>query len=354
MLATGTSLKRYRPIHLKPARYVAAIALIFLVLFFVPTSTAAPDPPTIEWRKTYYGFQAISVIQTSDGGFAMAGAALSPNEATVVKTDSSGNVQWQMAVGDAISVVQTKDTNLVVFCENGSVVKMDSGGNVLSTFSLGREGVRQGIITDDGDYIVVGNSIWQFQETYVWLRKINDQDTILWDMNYTGGFQIFAVANTVDRGCVLAGNWKNNFWLARLDLNGNQQWSQNYVCGNPLDKHFIYSVDRTNDGGFILCGKGMWQSSGGMIPWLIKINSQGYEQWSVRYDQYSSDSFSAVVQNANNGYFAVRSSAASILQTDSSGFEQAQEQLGSSEIASPQGNLRSITFRVPKIRNTMS
>ena len=138
--------------------------------------------------------------------------------------------------------------------------------------------------------------------------KSDSQGNILWDMNFTGGFQVSAVVNTVDRGCALAGNWKNNFWLARLDSNGNQQWSQNYVYGNPLDAHFVYSIAKTKDGGFILAGTGMWQSSGGMIPWLIKINSLGYEQWNLPYGQYPGDSFSAIAQTADQGYLVVQPS----------------------------------------------
>ena len=156
-------------------------------------------------------------------------------------------------------------------------------------------------------------------------------------MNFTGGFHVSAVVNTVDRGCALAGNWKNNFWLARLDSNGNQQWSQNYVYGNPLDAHLVYSMAKTKDGGFVLAGTGMWQSSNGMIPWLIKINSQGYEQWNLPYGQYPSDSFSSIVQTADEGYLVVRPGAASIMRADSSGSELWQEQLGTSAIISPSG-----------------
>jgi hypothetical protein len=273
----------------------------------IPSSIAAPDPPSIEWRKTYGGLQSNSVIQTSDGGYALAGSAGFSGEATLIKTDSSGNVQWQKALGDVVSFAQTSDSNYVLFCTNGEVVKTDAEGNILSTFSLGaNRGTRQGIIASDGNYIIVGNSIREGQENYVWLRKVDPQGSILWDMNFTGGFHVASVVNTVDRGCALGGNWKNNFWLTRLDSNGNQQWNQNYVYGDPLDAHLVYSIAKTKDGGFILAGTGMWQSSGGMIPWLIKINSQGYEQWNLPYGQYPSDSFSSIVQTSDEGYLVAQ------------------------------------------------
>ena len=334
-----SSLKHYRSTYPRSARNIVALLFIALFLFvLVPSSMAAPDPPSFEWGKTYGGLQANSVIQTSDGGYAIAGTARSSGEASLIKTDSSGNLQWQKALGDVVSLAQTSDSNYALFCENGDVVKTDAGGNILSAFSLGvNGGARQGIITNDGTYIIVGNSIREGQETYVWLRKVDAQGNLLWDMNFTGGFHVSAVINTVDRGCVLTGNWKNNFWLARLDSNGNQQWSQNYVYGSPLDEHLVYSIAKTKDGGFILAGTGMWQSSHDMIPWLIKINSQGYEQWNLPYSQYPSDSFSSIVQTADEGYLVARPRTASIIRADSSGSEINQEQLGTSAIISPSG-----------------
>jgi len=332
-------LKRYNPAYSRFTRNIVALLFITLVLFvLIPSLTATPNPPSIEWQKTYEELQANSVIQTLDGGYAISGTARSYGGSTLIKTDSSGDVQWEKALGDAVSLAQTSDSGYVLFCKNGNVVKTDAEGNTISVFSLAiNGGVQQGIITNDGTYIVVGNSIRKGQETYVWLRKADAQGNILWDMNFTGGFQVSAVANTVDRGCVLAGNWKNNFWLARLDSNGNQQWSQNYVYGDPLDAHFVYSIAKTKDGGFILAGTGMWQSSGGMIPWLIKINAQGYEQWNLPYGQYPGDSFSAIVQTPDEGYLVAHPRAASIMRADSSGSEIWQEQLDISSIISPSG-----------------
>ena len=333
------SLKCYRLVYSRCTRIIFVLFFIILIsLIFVPSSAAAPDPPSIEWATTYAGLQVNSVIQTSDGGYALAGATLTPGGATLIKTDSSGNVQWLKAFGNVVSLAQTPDLGFVLFCENGDVIKTDAEGNRLSAFSLGaNKGVRQGIITEDETYIVVGNAIREGQETYVWLRKFDTQGAILWDLNFTGGFQVSAIVNTIDRGCALAGNWKNNFWLARLDSNGNQQWSQNYVYGDPLDVHLAYSLARTKDGGFIIAGTGMWQSSGGMIPWLIKINSQGYEQWNLPYGQYPGDSFSTIVQTADQGYFIVLPRVASIMRADSSGSELWQEPLGTGAIISPLG-----------------
>ena len=337
-------MKRLRPASSLFKRNIVTLVLIFSVLFvFIPSSMAAPDPPSIEWSKTYQGLQANAVIQTSDGGYAIAGKAWSSEAATLIKTDSSGNVQWQKALGDVISLAQTSDSGFVLFRENGDVVKTNAEGNVLSSFSLKvigfqestftvtqpgfSAGVSEGIVTRDGTYIVVGNSV-ENGEAFAWLRKVDSLGNILWDKNYTGGYHVSAVVGTVDRGFALAGNWKTDFWLARLDSNGNQQWSETYPYGDIFDVHFVNSVAITKDGGFILAGMGDWQSSGGRVPWLIKIDSQGHEQWNLPYGQYPNDSFSAIVQTSEEGYLVAQVVATTLIRTDSSGSELWQIPLG--------------------------
>src|SRR5512140_2055394 len=153
-----SSLKHYRFAYSRFARNIVALLFIALVLsVFVPSSAAASDLPSIEWRNTYGVLQVNSVIQTLDGGYAIAGTA-SLGQVTFVKIDSSGNVQWNKAFGNLVSLAQTRDSGYVLFSENGDVVKTDGEGNINSSFSLGVNGARQGIVTDDGTYIVVGNS----------------------------------------------------------------------------------------------------------------------------------------------------------------------------------------------------
>jgi len=358
-------LKRCPLANSRFTRSIAAIAFIALVVsVFIPFSTAALNPSSIQWTKSYNGLQVNSVIQTSDGGYAMVGTALSPGGATLIKTDSAGNLQWQKALGDAVSLAQTSDQGYVVFCINGEVIKTDADGNKNSSFYVKtnatgglptqinqssctdsnalfgaspQTGVRQGIIASDGNFIVIGNSFGQGNNTYAWLRKVDTQGKILWDINFTGGYTVSAVVNTFDRGCALAGNLKNNFWQARIDSNGNQQWSLNYVYGAPLDPHFIYSMAKTKDGGFILAGTGLWQTSSGMVPWLIKTNSLGYEQWDLLYGQYSNDSFSTIAQTPDEGYLIAQPKTASITRTTSNGTVLWQEQLDIPPIDTPSG-----------------
>ncbi len=70
---------------------------------------AASDAPTTQWSQTYGGTGydgAKCVIQTSDGGYAIAGTTNSFGDINSydydfwwVKTDASGTVQWTQTYG---------------------------------------------------------------------------------------------------------------------------------------------------------------------------------------------------------------------------------------------------------------
>lgn len=300
---------------------ICAGTLIALILIVSVSPIAfASGAPAVEWSQTYNGLHALSVIQTSDGSYAVAGASWSADATTFVKTDASGNTQWQKAQGNVVSVVQTSDSGYALFHDN-SIVKTDGQGNIEAIINTEFNGVQEGILKRDGDYVLVGNSPGDNGEYFAWLQKLDAHGKILWNNTFTGGFTVYDVVETDDRGCALVGNWKNDFWLTRLDSNGNEQWSQFYTYGGLLDAHIAYSVAKTKDGGFVLAGTGEWQDSGGFIPWLIKVNSLGYFPLSVRYEQFPSESFDAVVQTDDEGYVLSLSQSAALLRTDSSGSE---------------------------------
>jgi hypothetical protein len=103
------------------------------------------------WTKTIggsYDDVAYSIIQSSDGGYVVAGWTESfgagSGDMYVVKLDSSGNVQWDKTIGgsvrdEALSIMQSSDGGYVVAggtssfgAGNGDiyVVKLDANGNV--------------------------------------------------------------------------------------------------------------------------------------------------------------------------------------------------------------------------------
>jgi len=94
----------------------------------LPGYSTGSAPPTV-WNKTYgyrygeIGDWAFSVVQTSDGGYALAGytdlGTTWQSDFWLVKTDAFGNMQWNKTYGgpnndEAHSLVQTSDQGYAI------------------------------------------------------------------------------------------------------------------------------------------------------------------------------------------------------------------------------------------------
>jgi parallel beta-helix repeat protein len=107
--------------------------------FWLVKTNSVGDP---QWTKIYGGAnddEAKSLVHTKDGGFAIVGNTASFgadgfSQAWLVKTDSSGNLQWTRTYdGSANSLIQTSDGGLAFAGsqeDNAWLVKTDSVGNV--------------------------------------------------------------------------------------------------------------------------------------------------------------------------------------------------------------------------------
>jgi len=211
----------------------------------------ASEPPATEWNRTYGGTdddQAFSVRQTSDGGYIIAGLTYSFGagscDAWLVKTDTSGNMVWNKAYGgtswdDAKSVVQTSDGGYIIagytysFGAGGGdfwLVKTDSNGEMVWNKTYGGTdddyaySVQQ---TIDAGYIIAGltESFGAGWEDF-WLVKTDSNGEMVWNKTYggTGNDWAFSVQQTSDGGYVIAGltgsvvavTYQQDFWLIKV------------------------------------------------------------------------------------------------------------------------------------------
>jgi hypothetical protein len=144
------------------------------------SATSAPIGVTSLFEKTIGGSsddRAWSIVQSSDGSYAVAGYTYSfgagGSDFYVVKLDSAGNVQWTKTIGGsssdyALSIIQSSDGSYAVagytysFGAGGSdfyVVKLDSAGNVQWTKTIGGSSSDYAlsiIQSSDGGYAVAG------------------------------------------------------------------------------------------------------------------------------------------------------------------------------------------------------
>jgi hypothetical protein len=268
----------------------------------------------MEWNKTYGGTgyeRAKALIETSDGGFAIAGhkqySSSGKCDLLLVKTDANGNMEWNKTYGGAgvdyaNSLIETSDGG---YAMGGSfsldyedpfgdrdfwLVKTDSYGNMEWNKTYGKttgEGYDYAnalVEASDGGYLLAGNTGPYLVESNVWIIKTDEQGNMEWNQTYGG--REYAVANSVvktsDGGYALAGRLFGDFLLIKIDGSGNMEWNQTY---SKLGGEEAYSLVETSDGGYALAGytrKGQL-NTGVTEGWLVKTDASGNEIWSQTY-----------------------------------------------------------------------
>ncbi|WXG45852.1 MAG: hypothetical protein WED05_04105 [Candidatus Atabeyarchaeum deiterrae] len=308
---------------------VAAVAIA--ATLFMGWLAATMPSPQAGWSRTYGGTgydEAQSVQQTSDGGYIVAGYTHSFGaggyDFWLVKTDGSGNQQWNKTYGGtnddiAYSVQQTSDGGYIVAGYTSSfgaglsdfwLVKTDGSGNQQWNKTYGGAGydeaqsVQQ---TSDGGYLVAGSTDSFGASFDILLVKTDGSGNQQWNKTYGGaGYdEAQSVQQTSDGGYVVAGDTTSfgaggyDFWLVKTDGSGNQQWNKTYG-GAGYDE--AQSVQQTPDGGYIVAGYTSSFGAGSLDFWLVKTDGSGNQQWNKTYGGAGYDAASSVRQTRDGGY----------------------------------------------------
>lgn len=296
--------------------------------------------PSMEWFVGYGvadGSHVHEGMQTSDGGYIAIGNTLARNaEMIVSKTDSSGNEEWTVTIGDSkkvdigICVAEVSDGFI---CGGGlydagsrgqerGLVKLNkSTGAVIwqKTYPGGSKGCIRGVdILSDGSivatgYINSGQSGYLFfaDDSEGFIMKTDSSGNIIWDkaLSVAQGTKVreisggFAVCSTV---WYYDGGDHTDAVLIKTDSSGNETYSNRY--GSGMDEH-IYDFDLTSDGGYIMGGHTLGYGVANWDLYLLKLDSSGNEQWYKifgnprGYDpQYIHDEAYGVRQTPDGGY----------------------------------------------------
>ncbi|MCK4575150.1 T9SS type A sorting domain-containing protein, partial [candidate division WOR-3 bacterium] len=249
------------------------------------------------WTKTYgtsnedWGYFG---QQTMDGGYIITGYQMfSPGEGDVwlIKTDESGNVLWTNTFGgsnydEARSVRQTPDKGYII-CGTDNFNTSNSELYLIKTDSLGSEEWSKtyggalmdyglGIaLTSDGGYIAVGKKTISGVAGQAYLVRVTSNGDTLWTKVFGGTAEDYAhsVQETSDSGFIIAGSIgipTNHYgYLIKTEPSGDSLWSKTYG-GSPRNHNF-FSVQETNDGGYICVGS----ISGDYDVYAVKTDTNG-------------------------------------------------------------------------------
>jgi hypothetical protein len=299
--------------------------------WLVKTNSAGNE----EWNRTFggsYKDYPLSVQQTTDGGYILAGVTCSYGAGSadfwLVKTNSAGNEEWRRTFGGsdydiAHSVQQTTDGGYILVGVTSSygagsadswLVKTNSAGNEEWSRTFGgsdSDYARSVQQTTDGGYILAGKTYsYGAGSADSWLVKTNSGGNEEWSRTFGGSDYDGAssVQQTTDGGYILvgttssygAGSW--DFWLVKTDSAGNEEWRRTF---GGSDYDMAHSVQQTTDGGYILAGKTNSYGAGSADFWLVKTNSGGNEEWSRTFGGSDFDFAWSVQQTSDGGYIIV-------------------------------------------------
>jgi len=159
-----------------------------------------------------------------------------------------------------------------------------------------------GIIAYNDSYMVVGYK-WCNNNTQGWLVKIDAEGNIIWEKTYGGKEDDeFRKIIREDENFIIAGetssygNDGRDFWVVKVDENGNEIWNKTY--GNN-ENMFLRSIIK-DDNGYLLCGSGLMPGEY-LISYLVKIDKNGDAVWIKYYRDL--DFFD--VTKTNDGYAVV-------------------------------------------------
>jgi hypothetical protein len=261
---------------------------------------------------TYY----YSILVTPDGGYILGGwtnvfgvgAGPNPTNAYLVKINPDGTVAWSKTYGGsvtdwAISLMITSDGGYALAGTSTSfgtvvyyLIRTDNNGNLLwsRTYDVDSDhyGLRCAAATSDGGFVLGGHG---------YLLKTKQNGDLDWCKHYTGDFangaiqDIFAVQQTLDGGYVFTGygfgngyNWSN---VIKTDASGNITWNIAYDGDEG-------SIRQTSDGDYILAVKAL----SGSNNVLVKIDANGSLLWSKQYDG-AINATGDILQVTNDGGF---------------------------------------------------
>lgn len=281
------------------------------------------------WTKTYGGSATEychSVKQTADGGYILGGKTSSYGgggyDFWVIKTTANGDTTWgrtyqNYGVETCYAVQQTTDGGYAFAGATGGgsnydfwLIKTNAVGDTTWGRTYGGSSFEECYAmqqTSDGGYILAGHTYsygagdWDF-----WVVKTYANGDTTWAYPYggSGADDCFAVQQTTDGGYILAGETASygagswDYYLIKLNASGDTLWTRTFG-GSAMD--VCAAVRQTTDGGYVLAGRTYSFGAGGWDFWLLKTDADGDSLWSRRFGGPAEDSGNAMTLCSDGG-----------------------------------------------------
>jgi hypothetical protein len=258
-----------------------------------------------QWNRTVGGANddvALAIIQSTDGGYAAAGYTYSfgagSRDYYIVKLDAGGTLQWSRTIGGTDydygeSIIQTTDGGFAVSGWTQSfgagsgdfyVVKFDPDGNLQWNRTIGgtdADYCLSIIQTTDGGYALAGqaNSFGAGSNDF-YIVKLDSVGTLQWTRTVGGAALDYAesIIQTTDGGYAVGGltysfgAGNQDMYIVKLDPGGTLQW--NRTIGGTNDD-YAESLIQATDGGYVGAGHTNSFGAGNFDMYIVKFDAGG-------------------------------------------------------------------------------
>jgi len=239
-------------------------------------------------------------------------------------------ITWDKTYGGsdddcAYSIIQTTDSGYAVAGyteskgareENFWIIKLDEQGNKVwdKTYGGSDDDCAYSIIqTTDSGYAVAGCTKFKRNKGYdFWIIKLDEQGNKVWDRIYDRSVsdEAYSIIQTTDGDYVVAGYTiaaytrskgagDRDFWVIKLDEQGKIVWDRTY-SGSGWDE--AHAIIQTTDGGYAIAGYTRSKGAGDRDFWVIKLDEQGNKIWDKTYGGSGDDKAHSLIQTTDGGY----------------------------------------------------
>lgn len=300
--------------------------ILILITIFMLNAGLVYAQPFEQWHNLYRGaLRDVSreVIQTPDGGYALAGTAdfgEPPREDFyLVRTDENGDTLWTKYYGGndpdkCYDLIQVENGDFMLvgttdsYGQDGSglIIRTDDEGDVVWERAYYDTEIFDTIIpiTDDR-YALIGVTHHGWDAHFV---IINEDGEEQFSERYGGNGAEFGrgLVQTVDNGFLLSinstsyGNGSYDCYLVRLNSDFEIEWTGIYGGEENDGSHCMI---KTLDGGYALAGYShSFTEEGDEDYYIVKIDENGEEQWSGTYGYIRDDICWKIIQLENGDF----------------------------------------------------
>lgn len=262
---------------------------------------------TVQWTKTLGDGYGKSIVLTPEGDYVM----LAGFGCEILKTDQNGNFLWKKRLInstfiEATAIEKTNDYGFIItgFSKPQSnrdifLLKTDSSGN-MEWAKIFPDGIGYSVQqTPDNGYIVCGD---RFSDAF--LLKTDSLGSIIWEKFYDHSADLSdcTAKPTADGGFIITGNSGSStekLILIKTDSLGSVQWGNNYI-GLTTSSDIGRDVIQLDNGDFVIASQ-LTTSITGLQSCLTKIDNTGNVIWTKGYDSNNSTGL-FVLQTNDKGF----------------------------------------------------